>query len=118
MISLSGRNRCWCWWGKTVAEKGAKKTLSVIGCVLVWLAAALFTFLEGICLYLWITGTVYVMKWGAEENPYAAEDAWAAGVFASMLAIPFVLTLILSIRSTIKLRKQGKKREHPISDQR
>lgn len=97
-------------------KENAKKVLGVIGCGLCWLAAALFTFLEGLCLYLWITGTLYVMKWGAEENPYAAEDAWAAGVFASILAIPFVLVLVLSIRSTIKLGKQGKNREHPAPD--
>ena len=99
-------------------KESAKRALGIVGCGVCWAGAAFFAFLEGLCLYLWITGTLYVMKWGAEENPYAAEDAWAAGVFASMLAIPFVLTLILSIRSTIKLRKQGKKREHPISDQR
>ena len=97
---------------------GLKKALDIIGCAVCWAAAAVFVFLEALCVYLWISGTLYVMKWGAEENPYAAEDAWAAGVFASILAIPFTFALVLAIRSTIKLRKQGKKHEHPAPDKR
>ena len=88
----------------------AKKALRVTGCAFCWLAAAFFTFLEGLCLYLWITGTLYVMKWGAEENPYVAEDAWAAGVFASILAIPFVLMLVLSTHLTRRPRAQATSR--------
>ena len=99
-------------------KKGAKKALAVAGCGVCWAGTALFAFLEGLCVYLWISGTLYVMKWGAEENPYAAEDAWAAGVFASMLAIPFLLMLALAVYCTVKLRKRGKNREHPAPDKR
>lgn len=97
-------------------RKRAKKVLGVIGCAVCWIITAFLALFEVLCVYLWIDGTLYVMKWGAEENPYAAEDAWAAGVFASMAAIPFILMLVLAIRSTIKLRKRGKKREYPAPD--
>ena len=97
-------------------RKSAKKALNVTGCAVCWIITAFLALLEALLVYLWIDGTLYVMKWGAEENPYAAEDAWAAGVFASMAAIPFILMLVLAIRSTIKLRKRGKKREYPAPD--
>lgn len=97
-------------------KDNAKTVLGVIGCALCWLIAAGLALLEALLLYLWITGTLYVMKWGAVENPYAAEDAWAAGVFASLAAFPLILMLVAAVRSTMKLRKRGEKHGHTAPD--
>lgn len=114
----NARRKCPRCSGKAMDKKGVKRALGVIGCAFCWLIAVLLALLEGIFLYLWIDGTRYIMEWGAEENPYAAEDAWVAGVFASMTALPLILMLVAAICSTIKLRKRGKKREHPAPDKR
>ena len=97
-------------------KEDSKKTLGFIGCAVCWAVAAFLALLEAFCVYLWVSGTLYVMKWGAEENPYAAEDAWTAGVFSTMRALPLLLTLALAVYCTVKLRKQGKKHEYPVSD--
>lgn len=93
-----------------------KRAFGVIGCAFCWLIAALLTLLEGIFIYLWIDRTRYIMEWGVEENPYAAEDAWVAGVFALLTVFPLLLMLVAAISSTIKLRKRGKNREYPAPD--
>lgn len=89
-------------------KENAKRVLGAIGCALCWLVTAFLAVVEAFCIYLWISGTLYVMKWGAEENPYAAEDAWTAGVFSFITAVPFLLMLTLAVFCTIKLRKRGK----------
>lgn len=99
-------------------REGINKALGVIGCAACWIITAFLAGLEAICIHLWISGTLYVMNWGAEENPYAAEDAWAAGVFSSIIVIPLTLMLMLAVYSTIKLRKRGKPREHITPDKR
>ncbi len=101
-----------------MAEKGVKKALGAIGCAFCWLVAAGLALLEGSCVYLWVTGTLYVMKWGVEENPYAAEDAWVAGVFALLAVFPLLLMLAAAICSTIKLGKRGKDRGNKALDKR
>lgn len=93
-----------------------KRIFAVVGCVACWIATAFFAFLETLLIYLWISGTLYIIKWGAEENPYAAENAWAAGVFSSVTALPFLAALALAIHFTIKLKKRGKQREHSMPD--
>ena len=97
-------------------REGIKKACGIIGCAVCWAVTVLLALAEVFCVYSWISGTLYVVKWGAEENPYAAEDAWAAGVFSLITAVPFLLMLALAVYCTIKLRKQGRKREYPVSD--
>ena len=77
-------------------------------CGLCWLVTAVLALLEAACLYQWIDGTLYVRKWGAAENPYAAEDAWMAGIFSLLAAVPLLVMLALAVYYTIKLRKRGK----------
>ena len=36
--------------------------------------------LEAVLAWGWLRGTLYVMRWGAAGNPYAAEDAEIAGI--------------------------------------
>ena len=119
---MSGRRSCWGWWRKAVAEKGAKRTLRVIGCVLAWLGAAVFAYLET-AAFLWFLELLPdVIQYGYDEaagyNLYLAEDFWQARVLLALFGVPLIATLALAVRSTIKLRRQGKKHEHPISDQR
>lgn len=93
-----------------------KRAFGVIGCAFCWLIAALLMLLEGSLIYLWIDRARYIMEWGVEENPYAAEDAWVAGVLTLLTVFPLLLMLVAAISSTIKLRKRGKNREHSAPD--
>ena len=75
-----------------------RKTL-VLG--LSWAAAALLAALEIPLAWSWLWGTAYVMKYGAVENPYAAEDAEIAGILA-LLALPlFLAALAWAVSETV-----------------
>lgn len=95
--------------GADDAENGEKLLLAAA-----WLAAAVFTALETLFLYEYVTMSRYVAQWGAAENPRAAEDAWAAGLF-SLGLLPFALwTVIAAIQITRKIKKE--KQEVTIHD--
>lgn len=98
----------------------AKRTLHIIACVFCWLAAAFFAFLEWAAVS-WVWELLPdVINCGYDEaagyNLRLAEEFWEARVFMILFGIPFLVMLVLAIRSTIKLGRQGKKGEHPISD--
>ncbi len=93
-----------------------------VGCVAAWMAAAFFAFLEA-TVFLWLMELLPdVIHYGYDEaaghNLRLAESFWEARVFMVLFGVPLLVTLILAIRSTIKLRKRGKKREHPAPDKR
>ena len=58
-----------------------------------WCAAACLTALELMLAWGWLRGTLYVMRYGAAENPYAAEDAEIAGICA-LLLLPLTLAAL------------------------
>lgn len=58
-----------------------------------WGAAACFMALEGGLAWAWLQGTLYVTRYGADENPYAAEDTELAGLCALAL-LPLALTAL------------------------
>ena len=93
---------------------------SVVGCVLCWLAAAFFAFREWAAA-LWVWELLPdVINFGYDEaagyNLYLAEDFWEARISMLLFGIPLVFMLVLAIRSTMKLIRQGKKHEHPTTD--
>lgn len=55
-----------------------------------WTLAAALTGLEALLGLAWLRGTLYVMEFGAAENPYAAESTEIAGLCALML-LPLAL---------------------------
>ena len=80
-----------------------------IACVFAWAAATVSAMAEGALIWLWLSGMLYVEKYGAADNLYAAEDAWAAGVFALCLLPLSLLFLALSIFCTGKMKKQRRR---------
>ena len=52
----------------------------------------------------------------AGYNLHLAEDFWEAGMSMLLVGIPLVFMLVPAIRSTMKLIRQGKKHEYPVSD--
>lgn len=55
--------------------------------------AVCLTTLEFLLAWGWLRGTLYVMKYGAGENPYAAEDAEIMGICALAL-LPLALAAL------------------------
>jgi hypothetical protein len=51
---------------------------------------ACLTVLELLLAGNWLWGTLYILQYGAAENPYAAEDAEITGILAIYL-LPLVL---------------------------
>ena len=68
--------------------------------------AALLTALEGLLAWLWGRGTLYVMRAGAAENPYAAEDAEIAGLCA-LLLLPLCLAAWALYKVVLPVEKAG-----------
>ena len=62
-----------------------RRLLGMILTGLSWGLAACLTTLELLFAWGWLRGTLYVMRYGAAENPYAAEDAELMGIFALVL---------------------------------
>ncbi len=56
------------------------------------LSSALIT-VEALLGWAWLRGTLYVMRFGRAENPYAAEDAEIAGICALILLPPALAAL-------------------------
>ena len=101
-------------------RESAKKALGIFGCVLCWLSTSFLAFLEWAAAS-WVWALLPdVINYGYDEaagyNLHLAEDFWEARMFMVLAGIPLIVTLVVAIRSTIKLRRQGKKREHPILD--
>ena len=58
-----------------------------------WGLTACLTTLELLFAWGWLRGTLYVMKYGAAENPYAAEEAEIMGLCA-LLLLPLTLAAL------------------------
>ena len=105
---------------KSNEKRTWKRLLSVTGCVLCWLAAAFFAFLEWAAA-AWVWKLLPdVILYGYDEaagyNLYLAEDFWEARMCMVLFGVPFILMLALAGYWTIKLRKQGRKHEHQAPD--
>ena len=71
-----------------------------------WTLAVLLSAAEALLFWSWIQGTQYVARYGAAENPYAAEDAEIAGICA-MILLPLVLAAVaLAVYCTVFGRKK------------
>ena len=64
---------------------------------LLWGLTACLAALEAALGGSWLWGTLYVAAAGAEENPYAAEDAEIAGLLALYLLPLFLAALACGI---------------------
>lgn len=84
-----------------------RRIWSVLGCGLVWLTTLGVGALESCCVWVWLSRTVYLERWGAAGNPYAAEEAAIAGFCALLGALPTLLLLILT--GTLTLRLLGRR---------
>ena len=69
-------------------------------CAALWLLTVAAGLAEGSLLALWINRTRYLQQFGAAENPYVAEDAAMAGIFALCFIPLFLLFLICAICMT------------------
>ena len=67
-----------------------KKLLKALLTGLLLGLTACLAVLESLFAGNWLRGTLYVMRCGAAENPYAAEDAEITGILAIYL-LPLVL---------------------------
>ena len=74
--------------------------------LLAWAAAVPLAGLEGLLAWNWLWGTAYVLKYGAAENPYAAEDAEIAGIVALLVLPLFTAALVWAVYGTIEWRKE------------
>lgn len=105
-----------------MSGEGVKKARGIAACLLCWLAAGFFSCLEGAAAAWFLELLPDVIQYGYDEaagyNLYLAEDFWEARVLLALFRVPLLVMLVLAVRSTIKLRRKGKKREHPISDRR
>ncbi|MCX4372040.1 MAG: hypothetical protein OSJ58_09465 [Dysosmobacter sp.] len=70
-----------------------KQMMRRLGYAAELILAAVLTGLEVLLAGAWLRGTLYVMKFGALENPYAAEDAEIAGLCALVL-LPLWLAML------------------------
>ena len=72
-----------------------------------WGLAACLTIVELLLAWGWLWGTLYVMKYGAEENPYAAEDAEIMGTCA-LLLLPLALAALAWVVYRVILRRKNR----------
>ena len=54
--------------------------LRKLGLGALWALTACLTALEAVLAWTWLQGMRYVAEYGAEENPYAAEDMEISGI--------------------------------------
>lgn len=78
---------------------------------ILWVLTALLTALEVCLAWLWLKGTLYVMEYGRAENPYAAEGAELAGIFAALLLPLTLAALIWAARRVIFWYKSCERRD-------
>ena len=94
-----------------------RRALQWLGCGLLWLFTLAAGSLESCCVWIWLSRTAYVGRWGGAENPYAAEEAEIAGACALLGAVPTLLLLILAIGLTLGLmRRKGPRNQTPNRD--
>ena len=70
-----------------------KKQLCRVVYGVLWLFTGCIGLLNLICARQWWDLSRYAAQYGAEENPYAAEDAYLAGIFAVFLMVLFLCLL-------------------------
>ena len=63
--------------------------------------------LEAVLAWGWLRGSLYVTRWGAAENPYAAEDAEIAGICA-LLLLPLLLAALAWTGYRMKKRAEAR----------
>ena len=84
---------------------------------LLWLPAAAAAAVEGLLAWVWLWGTLYLERFGADENLRVAEEAWASGWLALLLLPVFLLLLALAVHGTTKRNKQRRRaNEDEVSD--
>ncbi len=71
--------------------------LRKLGLGALWALTACLTALEAVLAWTWLRGMRYVAEYGAEENPYAAEDMEIAGICALILLPLFLAALAWAV---------------------
>jgi len=84
-----------------------QKVLRTLSCAVSWTLTALAGVLELTLLWLWRRGVGYVDRFGAVENPYAAEKMELAGGGALLLLPLLGLLLIWAVWSTRRIMNNG-----------
>ena len=74
-----------------------KKRLCHAAYWFLWLLTACVGVLELALAGLWWDMRCYLEQYGAEENPYAAEDTFMLGLFALFLLVPLFCLLAASL---------------------
>lgn len=82
-----------------------RRVLGMLLTGFLWGLTACLTTLELLFVWAWLRGVLYVMKYGAAENPYAAEDMEIAGICALTL-LPLFLTALAWAVCRIVLRSK------------
>ncbi len=83
-----------------------KRAVRRLGCAAGALLTAALAGLELLLFRAWLRGTLYVIRYGAEENPYAAEDAEIAGICALLLLPLCLAALAWSVYKAVLRRKK------------
>lgn len=71
-----------------------------------WGLAGCLTVLELLLGWSWLRGMLYVMRYGAAENPYAAEDMEIAGICALLVLPLFLAALAWAVYRVVIHRKK------------
>ena len=64
---------------------------------MLWILTVGLIALEGLLVWTWLRGMLYVAEYGAAENPYAAEDMEIAGICALILLPLFLAALAWAV---------------------
>ena len=86
-----------------------KRWRKILSRILLWLPAAAAAAAEGLLAWVWLWGTLYLERFGANENLRVAEEAWVAGWLALLLFPVFLLLLALAVYGTTKRNKQRRR---------
>ena len=97
-----------------LTRKLPKYSRLTVGCGVGWPVAAVLALFECHGVPYLAERLPDVVSPGAE--PYLAENFREAAAMMAIAGVLFLLTLVLAVYCTIKLRKRGTRHEHPMPD--
>ena len=84
---------------------------------LLWLPAAAAAAAEGLLVWAWLRGTLYLERFGVDGNLRVEEETCAVGFLALLLFPVFLSVLALALYGTTKRNKQRRRaNEDEVSD--
>lgn len=98
-----------------------RNLLSLLGKILfwalLWLPAAAAAAAEGLLVWAWLRGMLYLEQFGVDGNLRVEEETCAVGFLALLLFPVFLLLLALAVYGTTKRNKQRRRaNEDEVSD--